>query len=356
MIWHEELQEERYPRPELQRTKFCRQSGCSDANILAGFDDAIADRVDIITMSVGTESANDLFSDSINIAIGSFHAIERGILTVNSAGNNGFTPGKVSSVAPWMLTVAASTIDRRIIDKLVLENGKTLMPPSIDNVMLLTKKGRQDILHLHIVYLGALPNGKYSPLSHHSSLLQEIVDPRILQPQTTRSWDFTGLSVNAGGTPTIESDVIVGILDTGIWPESKSFSDEGFGPAPKKWKGACKGGTNFTCNNKLIGARYYTKNEDDCARDTDGHGTHTASTVAGNVVKNASFYGLARGTARGGVPSARIATFKVCGQYGCFDADILAGFDDAIADGADIITISLGAESTSDLFSNSSRK
>ncbi|KAK2996660.1 hypothetical protein RJ639_026381 [Escallonia herrerae] len=268
-------------------------------------------------------------------------------------------------------------------------------PPSIDNVMLLTKKGRQDILHLHIVYLGALPNGKYSPLSHHSSLLQEIVDPRpwseatprasmhsqpisltrnakawlikhmysnhnhagrdgvvsvfpsrILQPQTTRSWDFTGLSVNAGGTPTIESDVIVGILDTGIWPESKSFSDEGFGPAPKKWKGACKGGTNFTCNNKLIGARYYTKNEDDCARDTDGHGTHTASTVAGNVVKNASFYGLARGTARGGVPSARIATFKVCGQYGCFDADILAGFDDAIADGADIITISLGAEST----------
>ncbi|KAK3026624.1 hypothetical protein RJ639_040651 [Escallonia herrerae] len=143
---------------------------------------------------------------------------------------------------------------------------------------------------LHIIYLGALPTGEYSPLSHHSSLLQEVVDAsfqsqalvrsysrsfnafaayltdqecqrmsshgevvsvfpsRILQPQTTRSWDFTGLSADVRRNPTIESDIIVGVLDTGMWPESKSFSDEGFGPAPKKWKGACKGGTNFTCN------------------------------------------------------------------------------------------------------------
>ncbi|KAK6160019.1 hypothetical protein DH2020_003400 [Rehmannia glutinosa] len=95
---------------------------------------------------------------------------------------------------------------------------------------------------------------------------------------------------------------------------------------------------------KLIGARFYTSGvpNAETARDTIGHGTHTASTAAGNYVKDASFYGIAQGTARGGVPSARIAAYKVC-HSGCKEADILAAFDDAIADGVDIITISLGS-------------
>jgi hypothetical protein len=68
------------------------------------------------------------------------------------------------------------------------------------------------------------------------------------QLHTTRSWDFIGLSETIKRNPTIESDIIVGVFDTGIWPESESFNDEGFGPPPKKWKGECKGGQNFTCN------------------------------------------------------------------------------------------------------------
>ncbi|PQM32924.1 cucumisin-like [Prunus yedoensis var. nudiflora] len=128
---------------------------------------------------------------------------------------------------------------------------------------------------------------------------------------TTRSWNFIGFHENVKRS-TVESDIIVGI-DTGVWPESASFSDAGFGPPPKKWKGTCQGSSNFTCNNKIIGARYYhngrpfVEGDIKSPRDSDGHGTHTASTAAGNLVSKASLFGLGSGTARGGVPSARIA-------------------------------------------------
>uniref|UniRef100_A0A7N2QXM7 Peptidase S8/S53 domain-containing protein n=1 Tax=Quercus lobata TaxID=97700 RepID=A0A7N2QXM7_QUELO len=94
---------------------------------------------------------------------------------------------------------------------------------------------------------------------------------------------------------------------------------------------------------KIIGAQYYssTSNDNRSARDHDGHGTHTASTVSGNKLKGVSFYKIAQGTARGGVPSARIAAYKVCYVDGCAAVDILAAFNDAIADGVDIISISL---------------
>lgn len=77
--------------------------------------------------------------------------------------------------------------------------------------------------------------------------------------------------------------------------------------------GTCVGGKNFTCNNKVIGARFYIG---DSARDNVGHGSHTASTAAGNNVNDASFYGIAQGTARGAVPSSRIAVYKVCSNEG----------------------------------------
>ncbi|XP_028961744.1 cucumisin-like isoform X2 [Malus domestica] len=177
--------------------------------------------------------------------------------------------------------------------------------------------------------------------------------------QTTRSWDFIGFPKIVKRSA-IETDIIVGVIDSGIWPESASFSDAGFGPPPKRWKGACKGEGNFTCNNKIIGARYYRgqpypQNSSDILspRDTDGHGTHTASTAAGNLVSKASLYGLGLGTARGGVPSARIAVYKVCWLDGCPDADILAAFDDAIADGVDILSVSLGGFKPLDYFRNS---
>ncbi|KAI3908518.1 hypothetical protein MKX01_009320 [Papaver californicum] len=240
---------------------------------------------------------------------------------------------------------------------------------------------------VYIVYMGELPTeDEYTPLSHHETILQDIVEGssvqdtlvysykrsfngfsaklterevqklsgmkgivsvfpnRIFQLQTTRSWDFIGLTEKVKRIPSAESNTIVGVLDTGVWPESTSFSDDGFGPPPKKWKGTCDGGHNFTCNNKLIGARYYVRDVRGglSARDTQGHGTHTASTAAGSMVKGVSFFKVAKGNARGAVPSARIAAYKVCNTEGCPNDAILAGFDDAIADGVDILSVSLG--------------
>ncbi|KAI3851470.1 hypothetical protein MKW92_038210 [Papaver armeniacum] len=237
---------------------------------------------------------------------------------------------------------------------------------------------------VYIVYMGELPSESvYTPMSHHQTILQDILEGssvqdtlvhsykrsfngfsakltekevqklsgmegvvsvfpnRVYQLQTTRSWDFIGLPEKVKRMANVESNTIVGVIDSGIWPESESFSDEGFGPPPKKWNGVCEGGDDFPCNNKLIGARFYGE-VGDSARDTQGHGTHTASTAAGSIVKGASFYEIAKGNARGAVPSARIAMYKVCGSDGCQSDAILAGFDDAIADGVDILSVSLG--------------
>ncbi|KAK6135891.1 hypothetical protein DH2020_030378 [Rehmannia glutinosa] len=107
---------------------------------------------------------------------------------------------------------------------------------------------------------------------------------------------------------------------------------------------------------KIIGAKYYhsegniTSPDIPSPRDTEGHGSHTASTAAGGSVSGANLYGLAAGTARGGVPSARLAVYKICWSDGCSDADILAAFDDAIADGVDIISLSVGGSFPSDYF------
>lgn len=76
-----------------------------------------------------------------------------------------------------------------------------------------------------------------------------VFPSKTLHLHTTRSWDFLGFTETMELGKTLKSDVIVGIIDTGIWPESKSFSDEGFGPPPKKWKGNCN--KNFTCNKSI---------------------------------------------------------------------------------------------------------
>ncbi|GLU00569.1 hypothetical protein SLE2022_179270 [Rubroshorea leprosula] len=189
------------------------------------------------------------------------------------------------------------------------------------------------------------------------------IPDRSIRLHTTHSYQFLGLEQGKGlwHASNLKSDVIIGVIDTGIWPEHPSFQDHGFGPVPAKWKGACESGTNFSplnCNRKLIGARYFFKGYEAAhgrvnetknfksPRATNGHGTHCASTAGGNLVQNASFYGLAKGVAAGMRYTSRIAAYKVCwaGPDDCANSDILASIDQAIKDGVNVVSISLGPE------------
>ncbi|KAK7318983.1 hypothetical protein RJT34_03692 [Clitoria ternatea] len=194
-----------------------------------------------------------------------------------------------------------------------------------------------------------------------------VIPNGIHKLHTTRSWDFIGIHHSSSKTAFTDSNLgegtIIGVIDTGIWPESASFNDEAMGKIPSRWKGVCQVGEHFNstnCNKKIIGARWFMKGITEqtkkllqgnntqeylSARDAIGHGTHTASTAAGYFVGNANYRGLASGVARGGAPLAHLAIYKACWDFpigDCTDADILKAFDKAIHDGVDVLTVSLG--------------
>ncbi|GLT46716.1 hypothetical protein SLA2020_204560 [Shorea laevis] len=232
------------------------------------------------------------------------------------------------------------------------------------------EKAQDVILYSYIRHINGfsaiLDEEEAAQITKHPKVVSVFPDqPRQLH--TTNSWHFMFLENNYGMIPFFSAwkrgefgkDVIIANLDSGVWPESRSFSDHGMGPVPSRWKGTCE--TNHIaddvhCNRKVIGARYFNKgylaavggildHTYNSPRDDSGHGSHTLSTAGGNFVIGASL-GNVTGTAKGGSPHARVATYKVCWpRSGCYDSDILAGFDMAIHDGADIISVSLGADS-----------
>ena len=231
-----------------------------------------------------------------------------------------------------------------------------------------------------------------------SSGVASVVESTLHTVDTTRTPGFLGLTAPGGLWSQLDAmsrnikgeDVIIGVIDTGVWPEIASFGDKvdgsgnpvaytgagipAYGAPPVKWKGACITGQGFTaamCNNKLIGARYYgtayfagaaasggaytlhPRLEYISPRDGAGHGTHTASTSGGNERVNSFVNGTAIGNISGMAPRARIAVYKALWTAsttptndGGQTADILKAIDDAVADGVDVINYSVSGTKT----------
>ena len=195
-----------------------------------------------------------------------------------------------------------------------------------------------------------------------------------------------------GGKKSAGRGVVVGIVDSGYWPESKSFSGEALGTAQptssdpfrpyrsgkntivmqkadgQEFKGVCEAGDSFTgneCNTKVIGARSFSSTYKSqtppgqrtdflSPRDGNGHGTHVASTAAGNAGIAASIGGRSFGTISGVAPAAKLAIYKVAftsatdEEPAIYTSDALAAIDAAVADGVDVINYSVSGSDTLD--------
>ncbi|XP_030538066.2 subtilisin-like protease 1 [Rhodamnia argentea] len=166
---------------------------------------------------------------------------------------------------------------------------------------------------------------------------------KALSLHTTHTPDFLGLHHGDGiwKESNFGKGVIIGVLDTGIFPDHPSFGDKGMPPPPARWKGRCDF-NGRSCNNKLISERSFGGGPPE---DEVGHGTHTSSTAAGAFVSSANALGNANGTAVGMAPLAHLAMYKVCRVLGCLESDVLAGLDAAIEDRVDVLSLSMGGES-----------
>jgi len=77
------------------------------------------------------------------------------------------------------------------------------------------------------------------------------------------------------------------------------------------------------------------------ARDSEGHGTHTATTAAGDYVDHAPIFGIDRGPTSGIAPGAHVIAYRVCLEQGCFGSDSAAAVGQAISDGANVLNFSI---------------
>ncbi|KAF8715349.1 hypothetical protein HU200_026982 [Digitaria exilis] len=148
-------------------------------------------------------------------------------------------------------------------------------------------------------FLSAEPNEVYQLLTTHTPRFLGLDVPT----STTRNHSVSGLG----------DGVIIGVIDTGVFPYHSSYSGAGMPSPPARWKGRCDFFNASACNNKLIGARLIC-----------------------------SVLGQGHGTASGMAPRAHVAMYKVCGDE-CTAADVLAGVDAAVGDGSDVLSISLAA-------------
>ncbi len=241
-----------------------------------------------------------------------------------------------------------------------------------------------------------LSSAQAQELAARPEVLSVAKDRWVTADDDRNSADFLGLTGDAGlwatkfgGADKAGKGMVIGVIDSGIWPESASVAGQPLGDEPDPddptrayrsgddivmhkadggtFVGQCQAGEEFTadlCSTKVVGARYFADsylaatppaNIDDLLspRDVDGHGTHTGSTAAGNANVPASVDGRDYGTISGVAPAASIAVYKALWHRttsttaGGLTSDLVAAFDQAVADGVDVINYSVGSSSES---------
>lgn len=249
---------------------------------------------------------------------------------------------------------------------------------NVSDAQLESVSGGEVIYRYSKVFNGAslvLPEANIEAVSRLEGVSKVYLD-ELMQPDTSVSPQFIGAPTawwQAGGVEVAGDSVTVGVIDTGIWPEHPSYSDPDPAgnayAAPAVWPGSngfagaprstCDFGDTafnpndapFTCNNKLIGAYDFLDTykavvglipgEFDSARDSEGHGTHTSSTAAGNYGVAATLLGVNRGYVSGIAPRAHVIMYRVCAAEGCYGSDSVAAIDQAILDGVNTINFSI---------------
>lgn len=262
--------------------------------------------------------------------------------------------------------------------------------------------GNAQIVHNYqVVFNGfsaMLTDAEVRKLKDSADVLAITLDePRTLQTNYTPKFlgldkPSTGLWSLLNGPSKAGENVVIGIIDSGIWPEDPSFADRvnangeathdasgtlAFDAPPATWKGSCESGEGFStanCNNKLIGAKKFRSIYDsliakgtavahwsdyNSARDNGGHGSHTASTAGGNGKVAAQIAGASIGLISGIAPRARLAAYKVCwtsndpvkpeGSNSCYGGDSIKAIEAAVSDGVNVLNYSIsGGEQLND--------
>ncbi|CAI7807091.1 unnamed protein product, partial [Closterium sp. NIES-54] len=214
-------------------------------------------------------------------------------------------------------------------------------------------------MHASNGFAATLSSQQVRRLQRHPAVAA-VTRSRRVTPLTIDSPTFLGMRAPGslwpanGGQEKAGEGMVVGVVDSGIWPEHPSFTDAAFPSSrPAGWSGKCDATSEFKCNNKLIGARgFYKGFKEDTGgpdlsndwlspRDSYGHGTWCAGAAAGNKEVP-----MAGGRASGMAPAARVAAYKVLwyaeGAFFGVQADMEAAVNQAVADGVDVISLSLG--------------
>ncbi|CAL4924846.1 unnamed protein product [Urochloa decumbens] len=189
-------------------------------------------------------------------------------------------------------------------------------------------------------FAAILTEEEAAALSGHERVVSVFRDP-ALQLHTTRSWDF--LEAQSGLRPDwlsrrASSDVIIGVVDTGVWPESPSFKDDGMPEVPARWRGEA--------HRRPVLRQQHSAGVKRLTRTRLATG-HRRPRHAHRIDGGRGGRGLPRGTAKGGAPRSRVAVYQACSREGCSGSAVLKAIDDAVRDGVDVISISVGIGSGS---------